>query len=260
MMYIEEWLFNQENYNSTSILREHSLNLERSIYSNILSVKIDFSKEFFIPTLCFEQIYNKLAEISSIKDFEKTYNIEVNFPLYNIGLKEVKTSEAIIKATIGAYDRRINKVLVPSKGLLYYGGRGILLDALYNIMLITGFIVEYNKENDKFIVKRPVLYIDNRVLINTDMLSKYIVNKILPSITNIVGYITRPSILLAINSEGRKIETSPEYSSYEILVIIKPLKYLVQTPLTCHPNVGLDEVSNYLWNFLLQYDYKRIFQ
>ena len=51
MMYIEEWLFNQENSNSTSILREHSLNLDGPIYSNILSIKIDFSKEFFIPTL-----------------------------------------------------------------------------------------------------------------------------------------------------------------------------------------------------------------
>ena len=70
MMYIEEWLFNQENSNSTSILREHSLNLDGPIYSNILSIKIDFSKEFFIPTLCFNQIYSKLVEISLIEDFE----------------------------------------------------------------------------------------------------------------------------------------------------------------------------------------------
>ena len=255
MMYIEEWLFNQENFNSTSILREHSLNLDSPIYSNILSIKIDFSKEFFIPTLCFNQIYSKLVEISLIEDFEKNYNIEVNYPLYNMGLKEVKTSEAIIKATIGAYDRRINRVTVPSKGILYYGGRGILLDALYNIMLITGFMVEYNKENNKFIVKRPVLYIDNRVLINTDMLSKYIAKKILPSITNMVGYINKPSVLLR-NSD--KIETSPEYNGHNIAVTIKPLKYLVQTPLTHHPNVGLNEISSYLWNFL--YDYKRILQ
>ena len=256
MMYIEEWLFNQENSNSTSILREHSLNLDGPIYSNILSIKIDFSKEFFIPTLCFNQIYSKLVEISLIEDFEKNYNIEVNYPLYNIGLKEVKTSEAIIKATIGAYDRRINRVTVPSKGILYYGGRGILLDALYNIMLITGFMVEYNKENDKFIVKRPVLYIDNRVLINTDILSKYIAKKILPSITNMVGYINKPTVLF--QNSGSKIEVSPEFSGHNIAVTIKPLKYLVQTPLTHHPNVGLNEISSYLWNFL--YDYKRILQ
>ena len=117
-------------------------------------------------------------------------------------------------------------------------------------------MVEYNKENDKFIVKRPVLYIDNRVLINTDILSKYIAKKILPSITNMVGYINKPAVLF--QNSGSKIEVSPEFSGHNIAVTIKPLKYLVQTPLTHHPNVGLNEISSYLWNFL--YDYKRILQ
>lgn len=76
---------------------------------------------------------------------------------------------------------------VTSKGDIYYGGRGILLDSNYNPLLLCTLAAKHIKDRDvdKLVYYRPIIHVSPEVLSNSDKLvCKGIITKLLPLFTH----------------------------------------------------------------------------
>jgi hypothetical protein len=126
---------------------------------------------------------------------------KVKIPLFvNDGEPPRKTFDPFIKDcfTRTSHYIRLRK-FVTSKGETYYGGKGILLNKDFKILLLC--IKRYfknttNKESYDLHNYKEICYISDRVFENTeDFMSKNIIKKIIP-IFRTARYIAKPDIII----------------------------------------------------------------
>jgi hypothetical protein len=126
---------------------------------------------------------------------------EVKIPLFvNDGEPPRKTFDSFIKDcfTRTPHYVRLRK-FVTSKGETYYGGKGILLNKDFKILLLCVkryFKKPTDKESYDLYNYKEICYISDRVFENTeDFMSKNIIKKIIP-IFRTARYIAKPDIII----------------------------------------------------------------
>ena len=165
-------------------------------------------------------IYHKFT-YNSITRIEK-----IVLPLYNNTVDVKKgTFDSIITQLFRntGYNKRLQKITT-SKGDVYYGGRGIILDEELNPLLLCTLVarnVSTEKEK-KLIYYRPICHISPKVFLEpSKLVNKGIITKLIP-------YYTGNNIIFPYTSYIFKSE--PENSKVKIIVdsfdnfFIEPIK------------------------------------
>lgn len=173
------------SYGSTGSVT-HDLN-DHSIGRFIKIVPSFEGDSFFVPSMGFSMIVPVITARSKVYhkkdsgDSDKEYRLLTGLWYNRIG-SDKRTSSSIIKtiSTAGASSNLIK--IVTCSRTVYYGGPGLILDSDYKPLMMYGFKMHMNKTSCEFIIDSPICYISPKVFLNTDILSKYIVKCIIPSI------------------------------------------------------------------------------
>lgn len=164
---------------------------------------------------------------------------KVVVPLYTNCISQKKrTSDSIIKEffTKTDFTKRLQKIIT-NKGEVYYGGRGIIMDKDFNILIL--YTLKCKKVNNnghkEMSYYKPIIHIGPQVFLNQGLVEKAIVNKIIPwyithgivpptlwSRQKFVGDITRGTkVQILIDDMSQYIMTpnkpSPQQCSQEVL-------------------------------------------
>lgn len=135
------------------------------------------------------------------------------------------------------YSKRLQKI-VTSKGEVYYGGKGIILDENFNPLLMCTLlakIVNYEEISKRSLYYRPVCYIHPKVFEEpTKLINKGIITKLIPLYTNVeidapTQYYYRDQFL--DNFEDKKVKVVIDNFDKFFTRPVKP------TPSTCSNEV-----------------------
>lgn len=214
------------------------INFQESLYlnhNNLFNkfIELDFSQDVIdIPLIAKNHIESTLRNIK----LEDINNTKVIIPLFNNTIpQEKKTFDSIIKYffTYISYSNRIGKITT-SKGDVYYGGRGLILNSNYNpILMFTLRATKIINNTDfKFNYSTPIIYINPSVFEDPNTLvNKGIIKKIIPYFTN--------SYLCISNSWNNRF-IYPERGKSEVIIkdfnniIVSPIKPKVSNnPMDC---------------------------
>lgn len=258
MIDVTTYLFstNAIRYSRVHYLSETVQDILCPIYNTMLSIPIKFEQEFFVPTICiprFIELVNNGHIQPSLTQTDST--IDLIYPLYNTKSYARTTPESIINQAITSRrEFRIIRIDVPSKHLTYYGGRGLILDSKLRILFISGFIVKYNHDENKFYIEKPICYVDKRTYSNQDMLSKYIARTFIPHIIdNSTSYFNYDT-----NLSGEYTTLGSECLNVNFDIICKDLSNMVLKTFV-DTSRTVQENSEDIWNFLDKCDTNRLF-
>ena len=175
-------VFQRQDYYESSRL-ESNLSLDsNNVFKKSLIVDLD-NDEIEIPVIArtyFEKCIADNLKYSTIIEIKR-----IILPLYNNAADITKkTFNSIINQifTQVNYNSRLQKVIT-SKGDIYYGGRGIILDKDFTPLLLCTLAIRKASINgiDKMVFYRPICHISPKVFLeHNNIMSKGIINKIIP--------------------------------------------------------------------------------
>lgn len=175
----------------------NNINFQESLYLNHNNLfnkfmELDFSQDVIdIPLIAKNHVENSLRRVK----LEDINNTKVIIPLFNnTPPQKKKTFDSIIKYffTYISYSNRIGK-LTTSKGEIYYGGRGLILNSNYNpILMFTLRATKIMGNTDfRFNYSTPIIYINPSVFEDpSTLVNKGIIKKIIPYFTNSYLYVS----------------------------------------------------------------------
>ena len=179
-------VFQRRDYYESSRL-ESNLSLDsNNIFKKSLIVDLD-NDEIEIPVIArtyFEKHIADNLKYSTIMEIKR-----IILPLYNNTADITKkTFNSIINQIFAQvnYSSRLQKVIT-SKGDIYYGGRGIILDKDFTPLLLCTLATRKASINgiDKMVFYRPICHISPKVFLeHNNIVSKGIINKIIPYYVN----------------------------------------------------------------------------
>lgn len=178
----------RENANYSSLT--HYLTLDNGkIFKK--SIVIDVSKkDIEVPVIAREHIENKLIEISRLNTTYITpyATQKIVLPLYtNTSSIERKTFDGVIKQAFCVdYNARMQKIDT-TKGDIYYGGTGLLLDSNLVPLIMCTYAAEIDLRQQSYVLTylRPVCHINPVVFADTNKLvNKGIIKKLIPFYSN----------------------------------------------------------------------------
>lgn len=165
----------------------NELSLEHNNTFNIgLITKID-SDEAEIPVIAREHIETVISDNISFPYVCKVKSIIL--PLYENSVpQERRTFDSFIRQffTTVSYNHRLQKI-TSSKGEVYYGGKGLILDDKYNPLIIcTLKAKKIQRDNEIYMTYyRPIVYVSPIVFTEPDkLINKGIIKKLIPYYTN----------------------------------------------------------------------------
>lgn len=209
-------------------------------FNRSLIIPVYKNKTFFIPSFGLSKSISFLDSWIHKKDTLDYKNVEdacIGINLYSVTVSTIKTSSSIIN-TINKYNDNSHLVKIDTaKGYSYYGGKGIILDENWNVLMIAGYHVSLKEDCESIIIEEPVCYISPKVFISKDIISKYIINTIIPFVVNNEIYTKNCGLL-------NNIVYTSTYS--KVSIVVKSLDYLITEPV---PPVSYNEDDN-IWNFL----------
>lgn len=176
------------NYdNVDSELSESLVNVDKNnIYDKF--IVIDITKDSIeIPIICQKQGLLKVVQRyanAPLNNYDK-----IVCPLYANGNPTCRrTADTMIKDMFRAtgYKHRIRKVTT-SKGTIFYGGKGIILDEDKNPLLVySGIFDKYTKENGDIALKysQALCRVSYRVFLEDNIINKAIIKKIIPILSS----------------------------------------------------------------------------
>lgn len=173
-----ENMFQYPNFIRVSLNKNNVFN--RYLVTKVKDRKVD------IPLIAISQICNYIKHIFNNK--EDVNNSSIIIPLYvNTYSKDVSTFKFLLSNAFNSttFNERLTE-LCTRKGDIYYGGKGIILDKNYNLLLLCTVRVDIpvnNINNLSYI--SPIIYIDSRVFSNKSFVNNGIVRYIVPYIRNI---------------------------------------------------------------------------
>lgn len=164
--------------------RRSFLNYDNNNVYNV-SLKVDLSRPEIIIPITLRCIMNNRLRTEyngvedGIKSLDEIKSLQFIYPLINTMPTENKrTSNSIFRTLLSFNDNsRLVKVKT-SKGEIYYGAPGIVLDEEYNVLLLMAMKAILEEHN--LLYYEPVLYINPSVFINKDLVSKNIISNIVP--------------------------------------------------------------------------------
>lgn len=180
---------------------------------------------------------------------------KIVIPMYvNAYTQTRKTADSIVSGFFSGVDfsQRLQKVIT-NKEEVYYGGRGIILDKDFNILLLCTLACRIIEYMDRQVMSyyKPIIHVSPQVFLRSDgLLDKHILKKIIPFyISRNIDTTFTPNVINFINDipEGTKPQILIDDVSNLIESPVKP------TPQKCSDNVLnqtlIDNIDDVLNNF-----------
>lgn len=171
---------NTRYYRESSMLSTFVTHNQNNVYKH--SLVVDVTKD----EVEFPVIARQLFENVLIRRFSRNLNCKVErviLPLYvNNGTQERRTSDSIIHQFFTTqFSERITKITT-SKGEVYYGGKGLILDSNFNPLLMCSLVGNIEGENkDRLVYKKALIRVSPQVFTDaTKMIHKSIIKKMIP--------------------------------------------------------------------------------
>lgn len=169
------------------------------------------------------------------------YNIDrMVVPLYSDTLPlNKRTSDSIVKAFFSKinFTQRLIKVTTP-KGDIYYGGRGIILDRNFNIIILCSIACRREVYEDRNFMRyyKPIVYVNPSVFTNdSDLINRYIIKKIIPF------YIMYPIRDIFTYTHNFRSFSTPNVKAE---ILIKDVSHHIETPSVPDINTGSNSNIN----------------
>lgn len=147
---------------------------ENSIFNRMFVVKISNTKEFFIPCLDVKSI------VDTIIKSENT-SFDITIPIYSSMYTTKRTADSILNTICNCPTLSPVAKVTTSKGLIYYGGNGLIFDKDWKPLCIGGYKAQVIEGEIHMLSK--VCYIHPEVFISNDILEKAIIKKLIPFLT-----------------------------------------------------------------------------
>ena len=187
-------VFTSNSFNSNTSYYNRLL-VDNRLYSKFLITNV-YPTSVEIPTIgkvIFERSmlnYRSIILNSSVEEAETLINDFKNviIPMPEVGdlswgeniiTPVLKTGDAIIKFI---YEQNANARFVPftiTNGDKFFCGKGLIVDANYNILLMT--TIKYNISEFKVAQIKRTIYVNPIAFTSKDLISKTIINKIIPT-------------------------------------------------------------------------------
>ena len=170
-----------------------------------------------------------------------THTSKIVIPMYvNTYNQQRRTADSIVSDFFSRVDfnRRLQKVTT-NKGEVYYGGRGIILDKDFNILLLCTIVCKKMEYRDRQVMSyyKPMIHVSPQVFLRGDsLINKAILKKVIPF------YISHN-----INTVGTHyyfMNAIPEGTKPQIL--IDDVNKFIENPIKPTPQKCSDDVLNQL--------------
>lgn len=224
---------NASNYRNTHVVEYYQ---DHNVFKKFMEIKVSDGNNF-IPVIGMKSML-KYIDLW-LQGLLKTPIDSINFsiPLYVLGSEEKKTGEAIFKAINGcSISNRLTKVCNPT-GLGYYGGNGLIFDKQWDPLMVCGYIVNIDKEHKKYCINSAKCYVSPEVFTNNDVLSKFIIKKVIP-------YITTYGICTPLKDTWA---SCANFSSVETVICKSLYKFFLSPTIPNYTELDVDED---IWKFL----------
>ena len=230
-------IFNSSESGDPSHL-EMNLSLDsNNVFRKSLVIEVN-NDEVEIPVIAREH-FEKL--VSDNMAYPAVMGIKrIILPLYdNAPSQERRTFDSIITQlfTNVGYGRRLQKITT-SKGEVYYGGKGIILDEGYTPLLLctlTARSVHTEDNGNTMVYYRPVCHVSPKVFLESDkLINRGIIKKLIPYYTSRDINFPRSNFSFSSNPEDRKVKVIVDNFNKFFVEPIKP------TPSACS-NDALNE-------------------
>ena len=188
-------------------------------------------------------VFAKSAVESVVRDkLEFPYVSHVNkiiIPMYvNTDTQSRRTADSIVGEFFSRvnFNQRLQKVIT-NKGEVYYGGKGIILDKDFNILLLCTLVCRRMEYRGRQVMSyyKPIIHVSSQVFLRGEgLINKSILKKIIPFYVsqNIGPVYTNPSFVSDI-PEG----TKPQ-------ILIDDVSKLIENPVKPTPQKCSDDVLN----------------
>lgn len=208
------------------------------VYHRFLEIVAEPTEEFFIPAMGIETTMNFIIE-----HLHDTEPIRVSYPLYVRGYEERKTANAILQAIAKCSGESRLEEIRTSKGLDYYGGSGLIFDEDWNPLMICGFMARII-DRDRLKIEKPICYVSPEVFQNSDLISKAIVKKVIPYLSNNPLSIRVPSMF---DQSGTVMYDQEDFTHVEVIIRhLNNLFVVPENPL----RLGSAPSDDSIWQFL----------
>lgn len=217
-------VFNTSTDSDVYSLRDNLCLDSNSVFRKSIVVEIN-NDEIEVPVIAKDQfeflIYKRFTNNSIIG------TKKIILPLYNNSedLKK-KTFDSIITQLFRyvEYGKRLQKIIT-SKGDIYYGGKGIILDRDFTPLLLCTLIAKSvsidNKK--KMVYYRPICHISPKVFVESSkLINKGIINKIIPYYTNTDMVLPSSNYIFKSKAENNKVKVIVDNFDNFFIEPVKP--------------------------------------
>lgn len=190
----------------------------------------------FIPVLNLHKTVTAINMWLQTKRNEEISPLVISMPLYTtVSIEKISSTEKCLR-TIANLDTTTSRLVSveTSKGAKYYGGGGIILDKFYKPLMLCGYLVLVDLSKTTCEITQQACYITPRVFTSNDIISKAIVKKCIPFISN--NFMN--------NSTTRALDLTPCLPR----IIIEGIDHYFKTPTEC--NKDLENINTDIWDFL----------
>ena len=202
----------------------------------IIDVSLD---EIEVPVFArsvVESVVKDRFEFPSIKHVDK-----IVIPMYvNTPNQSRRTADSIVSDFFlrTSFNRRLQKITT-NKGEVYYGGKGIILDKDFNILLLCTIVckkIEY-REGQVMSYYKPMIHVSPQVFLKGEsLICKSILKKIIPFyVSHNIDSVTTHAYFRSDIPEG----TKPQ-------ILIDDVSKFIENPIKPTPQKYSDEVLNQL--------------
>lgn len=236
---ISDFLFQDSNFGLSHYHDAPSFS-SNNVFPKLLYQKLTKNSRCFLPVIDVSEMIHRI--IKWLKTEDGGNSLDLFWKLYIGATTRYKTIAPIFSDIVRGSSRfRLSKIIT-GKGMDYYGGNGIIFDANWEPLMIAGSEAFINSEKLEVNAVTPICYVSPQVFDRKDMLSKAIINKIVPYLSTTGAY------------KPRWLTEDPEITAYptnsyrvKVPVVITDLSKFFVTPVA--PN-NTDTIDDKLWECL----------
>ena len=170
-----------------------------------------------------------------------THTSKIVIPMYvNTYNQQRRTADSIVNVFFSRVDfnQRLQKVTT-NKGEVYYGGRGIILDKDFNILLLCTIVCKKIEYGDRQVMSyyKPIIHVSPQVFLRGEgLIDKTILKKIIPFyVSHNIGTVSTSTYFRSDIPEG----TKPQ-------ILIDDVSKFIENPTKPTPQKCSDSVLNQL--------------
>lgn len=155
---------------------------KHNVFNKFLELYIPKNKQFFMPLFYWRHLIHCICNNLNFLSEEQT-GIRLYYALNIGGVAVGKTADTIMQAMCKHSDSSKLYEVTTSKNLKYYVGNGMALDNNWNLIAMCGITCTTTPESS-YLEFQPACKIDPSVFVKEDILSKGLVKKFIPHISN----------------------------------------------------------------------------